>query len=158
MIGIILVGSPVFSWASDIPADTLSQVGPTLARQFTHEPFDPPMKDHVWMDIGNSRLFFLHFDRPVTEKGAKLIFMGDAVKGKFCAEDQPDSGKTGFVHFHKAGHDHGGHDGHSGHGGKAGDKGYWLRHIAVDNFEVMGMKFTPGIASNFMPTPPPHCK
>ncbi len=27
------------------------------------------------------------------------IVIWDAVKGRLCAQDQPDKGKTGFVHF-----------------------------------------------------------
>ncbi|MFQ5580809.1 MAG: hypothetical protein ACE5FZ_09355 [Nitrospiria bacterium] len=80
--------------------------------------------------------------------------MGDAIKGRFCAEDQPEGGKTGFVHFHSAevakGRKH-------GHGGEKGQEGYWLRHIALGEFDMMGIHFTPGIAHNFKATKAPRC-
>jgi hypothetical protein len=137
-----------------IPDENLAVVGPQLAKQFTFEPFNPPLPTHVWMKVDKGHVRFLHFNKPVTEKGAKLIFIGEGVKGKFCADDQPDKGKTGFVHFHSiekpAGAKH-------GHGGHAGGEGYWLRHIAVGKFEMKGTEYTPGIAHNFTHTDPPLC-
>lgn len=129
-------------------------VGTALAAQFTYEPFTPAMPDHIWMDAGKGEIRFFHFDKPVSEEDAKLIFIGEGIKGKFCSSDQPEGGKTGFVHFHSltapAGEK-------LGHGGYAGGEGYWLRHVAVGEFDIMGTHFKPGIAMNFMPTPPPKC-
>jgi hypothetical protein len=138
----------------DIPKETLEKVGPELAQVFTFEPFNPPMPDHIWMKADQDKLEFLHFMKPLNEKDNKLIFIGDGIKGKFCAGDQPDKGKTGYVHFHSLsatpGHKH-------GHGGDKGQEGYWLRHIAVAEFDMMGMHFKPGTAMNFMPTEAPQC-
>lgn len=139
----------------DVPKETLEAVGPQLAGTFTFEPFNPTMPDHLWMKSDPDKVIFLHFAKPVNEKGNKLIFVGDGIKGRFCAEDQPDKGKTGYVHFHAAtvtkGHEH-------GHGGDKNQEGYWLRHVAVDEFDMMGMHFKPGVAYNFMPTTAPRCK
>lgn len=136
------------------PVRATDGIGKALVSQFRFEPFNPPMPDHIWMDVGKGELRFLHFDRHVSEPDAKLIFIGEGVRGKFCAADQPEDGKTGFVHFHSLkapmGEKH-------GHGGQAGKAGYWLRHVAVGDFEMMGTHFQPGIAMNFMPTPPPEC-
>lgn len=132
----------------------MQRIGETLGSQYTYEPFNPPMPDHLWMNAGKGEIRFLHFDKPISEADAKLIFLGEGVKGKFCAGDQPEGGKTGFIHFHSlkppAGEK-------SGHGGHTGGEGYWLRHVAVSEFDMMGMHFIPGIAMNFMPTPPPKC-
>jgi hypothetical protein len=139
-------------------AAALKNVGPTLAKAYTFEPFHPVMPDHLWMDTGNGRGVFLHFNGPVTNPKVTVIFVGEGIKGRFCAEDQPDGGKTGFVHFHRANTPEGekGMAAH-GHGGKTAEAGYWLKHIAVSEFDMMGMHFTPGTAMNFMPTPAPKC-
>ena len=138
--------------------EALKNVGPTLAKAYKSEPFNPAMPDHIWMDAGNGHAVFLHFNKPVTDSTANVIFVGEGIKGRFCVEDQPDAGKTGFVHFHRSNTPKGetGPAAH-GHGGKSGEEGYWLKHIAVSEFEMMGMRFTPGTAMNFMPTPAPRC-
>lgn len=138
--------------------EAIKNIGLTLAKAYTFEPFRPGMPDHLWMDAGNGRALFLHFDKPVNDPKAMLIFVGEGVKGRFCAEDQPDAGKTGFVHFHRA-HTPEGETGMAahGHGGKTAEEGYWLKHVAVGEFDMMGAHFTPGTAMNFMPTPPPKC-
>lgn len=118
------------------------------------EPFRPPMTNHAWFAAGPDRLVFIHYDAEVS-KATTILFIGDGVKGRFCAQDQPDGGKTGYVHFHRAKAAKGEEHGHGGHTG--GEEGYWLRHVAVGEFEMMGMRFAPGIALNFMPTPPPRC-
>lgn len=139
-------------------AEALKNVGPALAKAYTFEPFHPPMSDHLWMDTGNGRGVFLHFNKPVTDLSAMLIFTGEGVKGRFCVEDQPDGGRTGFVHFHRS-HTPDGEKGVAahGHGGNTAEDGYWLKHIAVGEFDMMGMHFKPGTAMNFMPTPAPKC-
>ncbi|MCG3117749.1 MAG: hypothetical protein LLH30_18925 [Candidatus Manganitrophus sp. SA1] len=148
-------GGAMAEGAGPVPKETLEAIGPQLAERFTFEPFQPAMPDHLWMKADPDKVVFLHFAKPVGEKENKLIFIGEGVKGRFCAEDQLAGGKTGFVHFHASsvakGHDH-------GHGGDKSQEGYWLRHIAVDEFDMMKMHFTPGVAHNFMPTPPPKCK
>ncbi|MBI4318766.1 MAG: cytochrome c [Chloroflexi bacterium] len=116
-------------------------------------PFNPPLPDHVWVEVDGGRVSFLHFDKPVTDPSKKLLFVGDGVRGRFCAEDQPAGGHTGYVHFHRF--DAPTVD--AGHGGAPGDEGYWLRHIAVDEIDMMGMRFNPGIAFDFMPTKAPGC-
>lgn len=141
--------------AKKVAKNALTNIGPTLEKEFTYEPFTPPLPDHIWMNTGADTIYFFHFDKSVDQKDARLLFIGEGVKGRFCQEDQPDGGKTGFVHFHAMK----GPDEHTpGHGGqKAAQDGYWLRHIAVSEFDMMGMHFTPGIANNFMATPAPKC-
>lgn len=136
--------------------EAMGQVGPQLAQAFTFDPFDPPLRNHLWMDAGDGRVKFLHFSKPADDPEARLIFFGDGIQGRFCAEDQPDGGRTGYVHFHQAHAPHA-HSPKDAHGGQAGDEGYWLRHVAVGSFEFKGRQMTPGIAMNFPATPPPSC-
>jgi hypothetical protein len=138
--------------------EAMKTVGPTLAKTYTYEPFHPAMPDHLWLDEGNGRATFLHFSKPVGDPSATVIFVGEGIKGRFCAEDQPDGGKTGFVHFHRSQTPEGetGMAAH-GHGGKQAEEGYWLKHIAVGEFDMMDMHFKPGTAMNFMPTPASKC-
>lgn len=153
------VNGGIAGGAKQVPStEALKNVGPTLGKVYTFEPFHPAMPDHLWMDAGNGRGVFLHFNKPVSDPTAMVIFTGEGVKGRFCAEDQPDGGKTGFVHFHRS-HTPEGEKGMAahGHGGKSAEEGYWLKHVAVGEFDMMGMHFSPGTAMNFMPTPAPKC-
>lgn len=133
----------------------LHAIGVKIGSVFNFEPFEPPLKNHLWMKTDSDKMVFFHFAKAASEGDNKLLFMGDAIKGRFCAEDQPDGGKTGFVHFHSAekakGHKH-------GHGGEKGQQGYWLRHISLGTFEMNKINFTPGVAYNFKATPAPSCK
>ncbi len=90
---------------------------------------------------------FIRRDGPVRE-----------ARFKFNADGTPDGGNTGFVHFHRS-HTPAGEKGMAahGHGGKSAEEGYWLKHIAVGEFDMMDIHFTPGTAMNFMPTPAPKC-
>jgi len=79
-------------------AEAIKNLGPTLAKAYTFEPFHPAMPDHLWMDAGNGRGVFFHFNKPVTDPKATLIFVGEGIKRRFFAENQIEGGKTGFVH------------------------------------------------------------
>ncbi|WP_447979972.1 hypothetical protein [Candidatus Nitrospira bockiana] len=159
LIGCAWLTSGTAGEAKKAPApEALNNVGPTLAKTYTFEPFHPGMPDHLWLDAGHGRAVFLHFNKPVTDPTATVIFVGEGIKGRNCAEDQPDGGKTGFVHFHRSHTPEGEHGPEAhGHGGQKGEEGYWLKHVAVGEFDMMGMHFKPGTAMNFMPTPPPRC-
>ncbi|MFN2432733.1 MAG: hypothetical protein ABR599_07950 [Gemmatimonadota bacterium] len=141
----------------EVPAATANTVGEQLVRGFSQDsPFDPDAPDHLWLDNGDGTFLFLHFDKPLPE-AKRIIYTGWAVKGRWCAEDQP----KGFTHFHRtakvAAWD-------AGHGGsKPGEQGYWLKHVAVERFdmpEMMGMPartIEPGLDREFMPTKAPSC-
>jgi hypothetical protein len=58
---------------------------------------------------------------------------GQGIKGRCCAESQPDHGKTGFTHFHRTTTPATGDT--SMHGAK-GEEGYWLKHVAVAEFDM----------------------
>src|SRR5262249_59377289 len=128
----------------------LKNVGPTLAKTYTWEPFHPTMPDHLWMDAGNGRGVFLHFNKPVTDPSATVIFVGEGVKGRFCSEEQPDGGKTGFVHFHRSRTPAGetGMAAH-GHGGETGEGGYGLKNLAVGGVHERWMYTAPRPAVDF---------
>jgi hypothetical protein len=145
--------------AAKVAPGTAREIGPELLKVFDFHPFATELPDHLWMKVDDNHLQFLHFQKPVTEPNNRLVFIGDGIRGRFCAEDQPEGGKTGYVHFHSAtGHQHMEGLPGEGHGGKPGEEGYWLRHIAVGEFDMMGMHFRPGVAPpNFMATTAPKC-
>lgn len=81
-----------------------------------------------------------------------------AVEGRWCAEDQPS---PEFTHFHRVA-PVGAWD--AGHGGSTpGERGYWQKHIAVEELNMpamMGMDartVPPGADGMFMPTRAPSC-
>jgi len=139
----------------EVPAATTRTVGTQLVGAFTTQgPFNPTAPDHLWFDNRDGTWLFLHFDKPLSKAG-RVIYVGWAVPGRWCAEDQP----KGFTHFHRtakvAAWD-------AGHGGsKAGEAGYWLKHVAPEDFDLkmMGMEYhvSPGTDMKFMPTNPPRC-
>lgn len=137
------------------PADAAATAGKQLVEGFSvSSPFDPDAPDHLWLDNRDGTYMFLHFDRPLAE-ASRLMYVGWAVPGRWCAQDQPE----GFTHFHrtaKVG------DWNAGHGGsRPGESGFWLKHVAVEEFDMnmMGMSYhvTPGTDMKFMPTNPPQC-
>lgn len=139
-------------------AEALKHVGAALLKAYAFEPFQPPMPDHLWYKFADGPAIFVHFSKPVTDPKATVIFVGEGIKGRFCLENQPDGGKTGFIHFHRLRAPEGAKGvAVHGHGGNPGEEGYWLKHIAVAEFDMMGMHFKPGVAMNFMPTPAPKC-
>lgn len=147
------MSGPVPSWTA------MQAVGETLASVYDFEPFSPGMPNHLWMKTSDNYATFLHFNKPVSKQGAKLVFVGDAVKGRFCAEDQPEGGKSGFVHFHRSSTP----EGAMGHGGDLAAEGWWLRHVAVRHAPMKNpktmkrMMLKPGLAMMFMPTKAPSC-
>lgn len=109
----------------------------------------PAMPDHKLLDIGGGRLIFLHYDRPADQPGAQLMYVGDAIRGRFSEEERPRI--PGYTHFHKLFVD--APTAEAGHGGNPGDEGYWFRHIAVREMQMPWGKVTPGVDFKFMPTP-----
>ncbi|MGH7540554.1 MAG: hypothetical protein ACRELC_06115 [Gemmatimonadota bacterium] len=137
------------------PAEAAETLGQQLVEGFSvASPFDPDAPDHLWLDNGDGTFMFLHFDKPI-EQATKVIYVGWAVPGRWCAEDQPEA----FTHFHRTAKVA---DWNAGHGGaEPGDPGFWLKHVAVEEFDLdmMGMSYhvTPGTDMKFMPTNPPRC-
>ena len=150
----VTVSSPILAQQNEVSAAALHQVGAQLVGAFTvNGPFNQNAPDHLWFDNRDGTYLFLHFDMPLGQ-ATKLIYVGWAVPGKWCAEGRPE----GFTHFHRlraatwdAGHG----------GGTPGEAGYWLKHVATDEFDfnMMGMAYhvTPGTDMKFMPTNPPRC-
>ncbi len=105
------------------------------------------------------------FDKPVSDPTAKLLFVGQGIQGRFCAESQPDRGKTGFNHFHRINTPATGDT--SMHGAK-GEEGYWLKHVAVGEFKMEptgehaahggNMHYKPGTVQDVPQPPTPKCK
>jgi hypothetical protein len=112
--------------------EVASSIGSAILKAYTFVPVQPNPPNHVWLDEGNGRVQFLMFDKAVSDPSAKLLFVGQGVKGTFCIESQPDRGKTGFNHFHRTNTPATGDT--SMHGAK-GEEGYWLKHVAVAEFD-----------------------
>ena len=117
---------------STASSDAVKNIGATLIKAYTFEPVHPNPPNHVWLDEGNGRVQFLMFDKALSDPTAQLLFVGQGIKGRFCAESQPDGGKTGFNHFHRTNTPATGDV--SMHGAK-GEEGYWLKHVAVAEFD-----------------------
>jgi hypothetical protein len=135
-------------------SEALKNIGPALAKAYTSEPIHPAMPDHLWLDEGNDRVRLMMFSKPVSDPTAVLLFVGEGIKGRFCAESQPDGGKTGYSHFHRA-HTPAGDTSMSG---PKGEEGYWLKHVAVGEFEMEHMHYKPGTVLDMPQPPTPKCK
>ena len=136
----LLIGLTGIAWFSAVraeegtasSAEVANSIGPALLKAYSFVPVNPNPPNHVWLDEGNGRVQFLMFDKAVSDPSAKLLFVGQGVKGTFCVESQPDGGKTGFNHFHRTNTPSTGDT--SMHGAK-GEEGYWLKHVAVAEFD-----------------------
>jgi len=115
-----------------VSPEVANNIGPALLQAYTFVPVHPNPPNHVWLDEGKGRVQFLMFDKPVSDPSAKLLFVGQGVKGTFCVESQPDHGKTGFNHFHRT---HTPATGDTSMHGAKGEEGYWLKHVAVAEFD-----------------------
>ncbi len=120
---------------------------------FNQQPYNPPLPDHLWAELGDGSYMFLHFDKPVPE-ATKVLWVGIAIPGRFCSEEQSKL-PYGFTHFHRETCSEENAD--LCHGGKANDKGHWLKHVAVRSFDAPWGRVNPGIDINFMPTKAPSC-
>ena len=173
VMSVILVGFLGSVWFSSSHAgegkapspEAMKNIGPVLAKAYTFEPVHPNLPDHLWLDEGNGRVRFMMFDKPVSDPTAVLLFVGEGVKGRFCAESQPDGGKTGFNHFHRINTPA---TGDTSMSGPKGGEGYWLKHVAVGEFEMEhkgehgahggNMRYKPGTVQDVPQPPTPNCK
>ena len=110
---------------------------------------------HVFKDLTEDTLMFLHFDDPNPEEAENLIYFGLGIRGQFTDDDRPDgppeSDEEDFTHFHKWE----GEGWEAGHGGQDSDQhGYWLVHHAVRPLEMDWGDVEVGVDREFMPTPP----
>ena len=103
---------------------------------------------HVWWEVSDDVLLFLHFDEPNPEEAEDLIYFGMGQAGNFVAEDNPQA--DDFSHFHMAEAD----SWEAGHGGEDEDsEGYWLIHHAVRDLEMPWGDVDVGVDRDFMPIP-----
>lgn len=126
---------------SDAEADAAAggdSVGDDVLAQLRALYVDNPMKGgqatpaHQFLDQGDGRFLFLHWNNPDASKATGLAFVGDAFRARGCVGDggvtqaQIDAG---YVHFHKqsaANWDQGHHA-----DSDPDTMGYWFRHIAA---------------------------
>lgn len=133
MLGSIWVSSSHAGEGTVPSPEVAKSIGQALLKAYTFEPVQPNPPNHLWLDEGHGRVQFMMFDKPVSDPTAALQWVGQGVKGRFCAESQPDRGKTGFTHFHRTKTPATGDT--SMHGAK-GEEGYWLKHVAVAEFDA----------------------
>lgn len=134
--------------ASEVDAQKWRQIIVT----FTDQPYDPPLPEHVWKLLPDGTQLFFHLDKDVP-KATKILYTGMAVPGVWCEEDQAQL-PAGFTHFHREKAP----SVEEGHAGTyPGEKGYWLMHIALGEFDMPWGHVTPGVDDKFMPTAPPVC-
>lgn len=155
-------GSAALSARDQVRANEMEQ----LLSFYNSAPITPAMPDHRIVMLGDGTGMFLHFNG-MLGKESQLNWIGQVVPGHFCKAEQDRVQAAygpGFTHFHKKITP--GNDPAAGHGGVGGEDGYWFRHIAVasipkgDMMAGTGVPWgpvSPGIDSNFMPTPPPQC-
>lgn len=103
--------------------------------------------EHVWKWVSDSTFIGLHFNDPNPEQATELLWSVVGTKGVFTEESQPEEA---FTHFHQ----HTADAWEAGHGGDEGAEGYWLAHIAVQDFEAPAWTAETGVDYDFMPTPP----
>jgi hypothetical protein len=140
LVSVLLLCLSGFAWLSASEAqdgtaaspEVASNIGHAILKAYTFVPVHPNPPNHVWLDEGNGRVQFLMFDKAVSDPSAKLLFVGQGIKGTFCVESQPDGGKSGFNHFHRTNTPATGYT--SMHGAQ-GEEGYWLKHVAVSEFD-----------------------
>jgi len=113
--------------------EAANNIGAILIKAYTFEPVHPNPPNHLWLDEGNGRVQFMMFDKPVSDPTAVLQWVGQGIKGRFCTDSQPDHGKTGFTHFHRINTPA---SGDTSMHGATGEEGYWLKHVAVAEFDV----------------------
>jgi len=121
----------------------------------TDQPFDAPLPEHLYKVLDDGTAIFLHFDKPLAEGPTKILYIGTAVPARFCnTPEVQELMKQGYVHFHTTNKVP---TPEAGHGGQGGEDGFWLRHIAVGEFDMPWGHVMPGIDYNFMVTQPPDC-
>ena len=133
MLGSMWVSGSDAAQGTSPSQEVATSIGQALLKAYTFEPVHPNPPNHLWLDEGHGRVQFMMFDKPVSDPTATLQWVGQGVKGRFCAESQPDRGKTGFNHFHRTKTPATGDI--SMHGAK-GEEGYWLKHVAVAEFDA----------------------
>ena len=139
-----------------ISQEAATEIGKQLAQLYKQDrPFDPAAPDHLWFPTADGSMQFLHFDKPLPQ-ATRLLYVGYGVKGRWCAEDQEAAEKAagkGFTHFHRTAK---ARTWDAGHGGSTpGEAGYWLKHVAVAEFDMPWGHVTPGTDLKFMPTKAP---
>ena len=167
VMGLLASGLPSSSYAEKAQApssEALKNMGPVLAKAYTFQPVHPNPPDHLFLDEGNGRVLFMMFSKPVSDPTAQVLFVGEAIKGRFCAESQPDGGKTGYNHFHRTNTP----PGDTSMSGPKGGEGYWFKHVAVAEFDMAPHEehgahggqthYKPGTVQDVPQPPTPKCE
>jgi hypothetical protein len=101
--------------------------------------------------VNERAAIFLEFNAQPLREAYELRRFGLALRGTFCAQQQPH---TEFSDYHLADaatFDEGSH-------ATAGETdGFWMLALAVDSFHERTRQVTPGVDREYLPTPPPPC-
>ena len=101
--------------------------------------------------VNERAAIFLEFNAERLREASELRRYGLALRGTFCAQQQPH---TDFSHYHLA-------DARSFDEGSrpaAGETdGFWMLALAVDAFRERSRSVTPGVDREYLATPPPAC-
>jgi len=123
-----------------------------LASAYADQPFTggQATPNHVWRILPNGDIESIHFDAATLAEATKILYVAVGVHVSDACQ-KPDD--PGFTHFHKKSSP----NWDAGHGGASGVEGYWLKHIAVSEFDMPWGHVLPGVDYNFMPTPIVGC-
>lgn len=113
-------------------------------------PIPPGMTFHLMEDGSYS---FLQFDGPPTQ-ATQLRYIGTMITGVFCDNSTFQTlVKDGFVHFRAMNAPNEA----AASGGRPGEAGFWMKFIALGEFEMPWGVVPPGVDKNYAPTVPPTC-
>jgi hypothetical protein len=108
--------------------------------------------EHVWRILPNGDLEAIHFNKPTLAEATRIWYV---VVGIHVMDACNKPADEGFTHFHKKSSP----NWDAGHGGTSDPvvEGYWLKHVAVSEFDMPWGHVMPGADYNFMKTPIQGC-
>lgn len=118
-----------------------------LASAYADQPYTggQATPEHVWRILPNGDIEAIHFDAPTLDEATMIWYVVVGVHVMDACQKPEDAG---FTHFHKKSSP----NWDAGHGGAPGVEGYWLKHVAVSEFDMPWGHVLPGVDYNFMPT------
>lgn len=147
-----LVPRPSESSADLSGAELTAERKAALAAAYPDQPYTggQATPEHVWRILPKGDLEAIHLDAPTLAEATKIWYVVVGVHVMDACEEPDDEG---FTHFHKKSSP----NWDAGHGGSPGVEGYWLKHVAVSEFDMPWGHVLPGVDYNFMPTPIAGC-
>lgn len=121
-----------------------------LAAAYADQPFTggQATPNHIWRILPTGDLDALHLDGATLDASTKILYVVVGVHVMDACDKDVLNLDGGFTHFHKKES----LNWDAGHGGSPGLEGYWLKHIAVSEFDMPWGHVVPGVDPNFHPT------